>query len=208
MRKGDFKLTFESFEGWMKISQEVLDQVADAPAAAWSRPRKLAVHEAIALRMVADWEVLVEVLMVDCLNRDSSTYAESMGLKLHRHLPWEECQAILHGLGYFSFSNMDDLIGKARRTLSSEWNPFKAIPQRSRKKIGEFITIRNYLAHYSALARRQVDRIYKRTYKMKQFREPGAFLMARPTPSRQRRYMDYFDAFDDATAKMRTALGL
>ena len=201
MRKGDFEKTFRWFEANMNLSLEILDESSD-----WPRVGKISIQASAVLKVVADWEVLVETLMVDCLNRDSSTYSETMGLALPTDLPWGTCRAIIQGLGYFSFGTMDDLVGKSRRTLDAKWNPFVAIPRGARRKLDEFLAFRNYLAHYSSLARLRVDRIYKRTYRLKRFTEPGAFLMARPSRSGKPRYADYFAAFEEAVSAMDEAL--
>jgi hypothetical protein len=55
----------------------------------------------------------------------------------------------------------------------------------------ELYTIRNYLSHYSAASKRSLRHVYKSTYKMSNFLEPGQFVLA----YQAKRLWQYFDAF-------------
>lgn len=128
-----------------------------------------------------------------------------MGLRLRRHLPRQECQALIEGLGFFDFKSVEHLKTISNDILVPLWNPFVAIPQKDGRRVNEFVAFRNYLAHYSTPALRRVSSIYGR-YKLSKFVEPGAFLMARPQGASQTRYGDYFDSYSDAIRAMRKAL--
>ena len=92
-----------------------------------------------------------------------------------------------------------DLKGFTKKVLPKASNPFLVVTETDSRKIDEVFKIRNYLAHYSASARRALDRVYKDQYALSRFQEPGRFLLA----SDGRRLWSYFDGFAGASARMK-----
>ena len=156
----------------------------------------------------ASWEVFVEDLMVDCLNRDSTNYAAYMDLRLKKHLPRAVCRAMLTGLGYVDFRGVSDIKKTAKRILVDACNPFSAITGANTVPIDEFTKMRNYLAHYSIHARRSLLSSYRANHKLKHFREPADFLYARSPKTGFIRFADYVLAYAAASQEMRKKLGV
>jgi hypothetical protein len=100
---------------------------------------------------------------------------EYLGVTIPRNPSRKVCHAVLFGGTYKDFG---DLKGFSKKVLPDSSNPFLVVKQSHADKIDEVFKIRNYLAHYSAAARRALDRMYEKSYSMKRFQEPGRFLLA------------------------------
>jgi hypothetical protein len=87
-------------------------------------------------------------------------------------------------------------------------NPFAKITSAQAKKIDEFFTIRNYLAHRSYKARRSLLKVYQDTYGMRNFVEPGTFLLAREKGAQIPRMGAYINNFKDTANMMGKFLGV
>ena len=208
MRKGSVQLTFERFEYWLHRYITLINRLMAAQMVVRSPVDKKELLEAFVFRVVASWEVFVNDLLVDCLNRDSSQYADYMQLRLAKNLPRPVCEAMLTGLGYTDFHSVPEIKKVAKNILTPANNPFKAIPAAVGEVIDEFTRMRNYLAHYSTAARRSLLNSFRRNHKLKNFREPADFLYASSRKSKQMRFGDYVQAFIDASEAMRHALGV
>ena len=68
--------------------------------------------------------------------------------------------------------------------------------------------IRNYLAHYSLASERALATMYRKDFKMKTFREPGAFLIARDARTRRPRFWNYLVAYLDVAEAMGKSLSI
>jgi len=209
MRKSSAELTFQSFEYWMSRYINFLNKLMAARRVVATELEKKEVLEAFVFKIVAAWEVFAEDLMVDCLNRDSSQYGEYMQLpRLAKHLPRSVCRAMLTGLGYTDFKSISNLKKTAKNVLTPSNNPYKAIPHSDGEVIDEFTKMRNFLAHYSTVAKRSLLNSYKRNHKLKNFREPADFLYANNARTGLMRLNDYVAAYASATSAMRGELGL
>ena len=155
----------------------------------------------LALLTAAEWEWLVETLLVDLLNRDSSRFAETTGFKVRRNLPREECRAILHGLGYFNARDFADLRGKAKRILTDPNNPFQGVRGRPRERLDDLLVLRNLIAHQSPIATRRAKNVYQK-WDITTEMQPGRFLFAR------KRFLVHLEAIWDVEEQMRKFLGL
>ena len=201
-------LTFDKFEGWMSRYIKLLDRLMRARRVVGTPVDKKEILSAFVFKIVADWEVFVEDLMTDCLNRDCTQYGEFMEMRLSKNLPRNVCHAMLTGLGYTDFRSVGHIKDVAAKILVDAHNPFKAIPPTIADRIDEFTKMRNYLAHYSTPARRSLYSSYRRHHKLKNFREPEEFLFATNRRTKQLRFGDYIDAYLGASQGMRKALGV
>jgi hypothetical protein len=165
------------------------------------------IHEAFVLKIYVAWEVLVEKLLVECLSRDPSKYAEYKAIKLPKRLTKDVCRGLISGLGYFDFKDTGDLKGKAKRILVTRLDPFAKIPSDIAKRIDEFYAIRNYLAHYSESSKQSLMRIYKNKYNLP-FQEPGDFFFEFDKHNKQIRFANYTNAFLKAADVMAEFLGI
>ena len=187
---------------------ELLDKIYNAQRVIAKLDEKREIFEAFVLKIHAIWEIFVEDLIVDCLNKDTSQYAEYMGIRLRKHLPRNQCKAMVLGMSYLDFRDVSDIKGKAKNILVSQYNPFAIIKNPALKRMNEFYCIRNYVAHYSEPARRSLWKIYKNVYNMRRFNEPGHFLIAWDKRTKQIRFDDYIDAFFDTSIEMGEFLGV
>lgn len=203
MRKRSLRETFENFFRWMDVYRAVLRKVRE-PTAPLSLMERREVFEAFVPKVAVQWDILIEDLLIDCLNRDSTRYAETFGERFPKHNSSALCEVMITGIGYFDVKSFDDAKGKAGRILVPALNPFPAVSAAYSKRIGQFFVIRNYVAHYSRVARRAYAKMCKGDFGMKQVREPFEFLFAivdeRHRKTRFER--DFLDSFEGAAMEM------
>lgn len=199
MRKADLAKNHDEFEEDMDWYIEFLIRMLGAKRVV-KYDDKLEILESLVIRLCAIWEAFIEGEMIDCLNIDCSKCKEELQLKLPKHLTKDLCEAILVGPGYLNFRNVDDIKKLAKQVLPENVNPFRLIRTNpTAKRINEFYTMRNYLTHYSGKSRRTLQRMYQDSQGLKNFRQPGDFLIAH----RGKRLIQYIDAFLDASKQMR-----
>ena len=208
MRKAAFEVTIDRFLHFMDLYIDLLNKTVAEESPFSTKLEKIEILEAFVFKLCSIWEVLVEDLLIDCLNRDSRSYAAHMGLRLPRHIPRPQCKAMIVGLGYLDFRSVSDIKGKAKNILVDEFNPFAAIKKHDSDKIDEFFRIRNYLAHYSNVAQRALAKMYKNTYKLNQFRQPGDFLLSYDKKVKGPRMQLYINSLGSAADSMVEKLGL
>lgn len=208
MRKASVSVTLNRFEHWMDFYIDLLNKSIHRDSPFETKLEKCEVIEGFVFKICAQWEVLTEDLMIDCLNKDSSQYAYYMDLRLPKHLPRPQCIAMILGLGYLDFKSVSDIKNKAKNILAKEYNPFNSISKSDSNKIDEFYRIRNYLAHYSNTSHRSLEKLYKNTYKLNTFRQPGDFLLSVDRNTNKPRMQTYINAFMEASACMSRALGI
>ncbi len=167
---------------------------------------KKEIFEAFALKVYVTWEILMQNLLVDCLNRNTSQYARYKDCELPAHLPRNVCESLIAGLGYFNPTDTANIVGIAKNILVPRYNPFgeilKADLKEDREKIDQFRHIRNYLAHYSNSSKRKLLSMYRSKYSLKNFREPGNFLSATDKKTNRVRFLNYTKAFFNAADAM------
>lgn len=199
MRKADLAKNHDRFEEDMDWYIDFLTRMLGAKRVV-QYDDKLEIIESLVVRICAIWESFVEDEMIDCLNIDCSKCKEELQLKLPKHMSKDLCEAILVGTGYMNFRNVDDIRRLAKQTLPDNVNPFKLIRANpTAKRINEFYTMRNYLSHYSSKSRRALQKMYWDSWRLKNFRQPGEFLLAYSG----KRLIQYIDAFLNASKQMR-----
>lgn len=208
MRKSSVQATFDQYEYWLGVNVELLARIINAKRVVGNERDKKELIEAFVFKLVAIWEVFIQDLMIDLLNRDSSQYADYTSNRLQKHLPRPVCRAMIEGLGYYDFRGVADIKRVAKNILVGSNNAFKAIPQNDGEKIDEFARMRNYLAHYSTVARRNLMKSYKRIHGFSNFREPADFLYAYNPRTKALRLVDYVTAYESASAAMKSYLGI
>lgn len=208
MKKSSFQTSLSHFENNMALDTDILVRILTAKVIVKSVYDKRAIFEAFVLRLCSNWEILVEDLIIDCINKDTTRYAEYTGYKMSRHLPRDMCKAIMFGINYLDFKDIHHLKGVSKKVLVDECNPFMAIPREVGIRIDEFYKFRNYLAHYSSVAKRALEKVYKNKYRLKTFREPGSFLTAIEGGLELPRMFVYINAFYDASDEMGKYLGV
>lgn len=171
---------------------------------------KREIFEAFVLKVHVTWEKFVIKLLIDCLNRDSSQYAEYMGFKkLKKHLSRNQCEGILLGLGYLTFRDVSEIKAKAKKILVAQYNPFAHISNDNRDKINEFYNIRNFVVHESSVARRNLlNKVYKNRYRMRKFCPIGDFLFRKERGTATPRLGNYINVFGTCAQEMAKFLGL
>jgi hypothetical protein len=202
MRKSSITVTFDYFFAWTIWYAELLNKIFRARSIVKSKWEKTELFEALVFKFIATWEILVDELLVDCLNYDSTQYARHMHLSLPRNIPRDQCRAMICGLTYVDFKSISDIKKIAKNILVPKHNPLTSIPKSYSDKIDEFYKIRNYLAHYSRAAERSLNNMYKQAYGLRTFRRPGDFLIAWDNNNQQTRFGNYIDAFLGAAASM------
>ena len=199
MKKADLKKNHETFDQALARYRAFIKKIIEAQRVIGSTQEKRDVAESVVLRLCAHWERFVDGHLVDCVNRDYSQLSSFFGVTIPKHPSMDLCQALLFGEKYRDFKSFGDLKGFTKKVLPETSNPFLQISDAHGKRIDEVYKIRNYLSHYSARARRSLNDMYKREYKMQRFLEPGQFLLA----FNARRLWNYFRAFEGASADMK-----
>ena len=208
MKKASFDATLYSFHMNMNRDIALLMKVEKAKRVVKTVQEKRSIFEAFVLSVCADWEYMVENLLIDCLNKDTSMYSEYTGFSISKHITRDICKAILIGISYLDFKSTDQLKKLSKSILIQSCNPFLLIPSSNCKKIDELFTIRNYLAHRSFAARRSLADLYKRKYNLRHFVEPGTFLLATDKTDKIPRLGVYINNFKNAANIMGKFLGV
>jgi len=208
VKKASFERTLYSFHMSMNRDIDLLMKIETAKRVVKTVQEKRSVFEAFVLSICADWEYLVENLLIDCLNKDTSRYSEYTGFNISRHITRDNCKAILIGIGYLDFKSTEQLKKLSKSILVQTCNPFLSISSSNCKKIDELFTIRNYLAHRSFAARRSLADLYKHKYNLRHFIEPGTFLLARDQTHKIPRLGVYINNFKRAANTMGEFLGI
>jgi len=208
MKKATFGATLYTFHTNMNRDIDLLMKVEEARRVVGKIREKRSIFEAFVLSVCADWECLVENLLVDCLNKDASRYAEHTGFGIPKHMTRETCKAVLTGVGYLDIKSMDQLKKLSKSILIQTCNPFLSISASNCKKMDELFTIRNYLAHRSFAAKRSLQHLYETKYHLHHFIEPGTFLLARDKTYRIPRFGVYINNFKGAANTMGKFLGI
>ena len=204
MRKSSFKETFQRFFERSIWYSEFLKKISAHTTLLYNE--KTEIFEAFCPKIYTNWECLVEDLLIDCLNRDTSKYAKYKDIPLPPHSTRGQCEAFISGLGYFDFRSTGDIKGIAKNILVPNFNPFLHIPTNDGHMIDEFCAIRRYLAHYSRSAKQSLKQLYMTKHGFQHFREPGRFLLANARKAKQSRILDYSHAFFNAADAMAEVL--
>lgn len=208
MKKSALEITLNNFINWIDSYIEISDKIISDVSLFKEKEEKIELIESLVLKITSQWEVLVEELMIDCLNRDSTQYSVYLDSNLPKHIPRALCTAMIQGLGYVDFKGVSDIKRKAKQILVDEFNPFKEIRKIDGDKIDELYKFRNYIAHLSTQSGRTIENIYFNKYHMKRFQEPGSFLMAMDKKTKKSRLDAYVESLHSAVYSMGSYLGL
>ena len=208
MRKSSFENSLYNFHLNMNYDIDLLMKIETAKAVVKHKEDKRSIFEAFVLRICANWEILVNDLLIDCLNHGTSRYSEFTGFNLPKNISRETCKAVIMGTGYTDFKSVGQLKQMSKQMLISECNPFTTITASNGRKIDEFFILRNYLSHYSYAAERALSNMYHNTYKMIRFLEPGVFLLAKDRHEGIPRMGVYINHFKHVANTMAKFLGI
>lgn len=208
MKKSQIGVTIDNYVNCMNDYIVILNKLADDQTVFSSKGEKIDIIEAFVFKLCAEWEVFVETLLVDCLNKDTSKYSEFMGLKIPKHVTRDQCIAMVSGLGYFDTKGINDLKNVVKNILTSSNNGFKEIKKADGLLIDDLFTIRNYLSHFSYKSERGLKKMYKNRYQLRTFRTPGEFLYAIDKKNKQMRIGNYSDALFRAANSIAKFHGL
>jgi len=202
MRKADLRKNHEKFESAISRYADLLARLLPAQRVVRTVGDKREIAEGALLKLCSHWEAFIVEELVDCVNIDSSALGNYLGLSLPKHLSRDLCEAILMRDGYLDFRSIGDLKGTAKKILPNAINPFEKISKPVCDKIDEVYKIRNYLSHRSKASAKALMRMYSTNHDMKNFLEPGQFLLAYYS----KRLLGYFNSFVDASNQMATII--
>jgi len=208
MKKSSFQISLECFLDNMIEDNDFLVKIKGARNIVKSLDEKREVFEAYVFKICANWEILAESLIIDCLNKDTTRYREFTGFGIPKHCSRETCKALILGTGYLDCKSVADLKQKAKNMLVPQYNPFKKIPPKMSDTIDDFFRLRNYLAHYSESAKRSLEKMYQKRYRLKYFKTPGVLLLAEDRKQRVPRMAVYIFNFMDTANIMAKFLGV
>ena len=199
MKKASFRKNHKNLEKWIDWYGNFLEKYLYI----LSLPEQYELLEAFVLRIATRWEVLIIQDTIIGLNHDSSKYSSEIGLDLKIHLTRDESEAILIGHRYIDFKGVGDVKSFAKKYLTDKFNPFKFIDNNISKKINQFFTIRNYLAHYSSFSKRKYKAMIIKDYKLRKTYEPGMFLLKIDKITKLYRWVEFIKVFLKASTLMK-----
>jgi hypothetical protein len=176
MRKADLLKNHETFDTAIARYRQFADKVIQAQRVVSTAEEKRDIAESVLLRLCAHWEKFLDEHLVDCVNCDHTRLSHHFSVTIPRNPSWDLCHALIIGSAYKDFRSFGDLKGFSKKILPDLSNPFLNVTPHHSNKIDEVYVIRNYLSHYSHASRRSLHRVYKATYNMTRFLEPGQFL--------------------------------
>ena len=206
MRKIDFRRNHELFDFPVIWYGDLLQKLIEAKNVVRTKLEKSELVEALVMRVATVWDNLVRKDIMASLNRDSSCYAQALGLRLRRHLSADECEAVLYGHRYLDFRSVGDVKHFGKQFLAPRWNPFAAITRPQARAVDDFFVIRNYVAHYSSYARRAYRAMIRRRHNFKRIPEPGPYLIAADHRTGQYRWGTYLTVFLQCSASMLSSV--
>lgn len=201
MRKADLRHNHDAFDEAVERYRTFMGKVIKAQRVIGTAQEKRDLAESVLLRLCANWESFVDEHLVDCCNRDPSQLSTYFGVSIPAHPSRDLCHALLFGDSYRDFRSFGDLKGFTKKVLPEASNPFLTVSKAHGQRIDQVYTIRNYLSHYSAKARRVLMAMYRKEWEMIRFLEPGQFLLAYGAD----RLWKYFDAFAGASQDMKAS---
>jgi len=199
MRKSDLKKNHEALDGACARYRAFMVRVIAGQNMATTAQERRDIAESVMLRLCANWEAFLDEHLVDCVNRDHTKLSDYFSVTIPTNPTWDLCHALVIGASYKDFKNLGALKGYTRKILPDLSNPFLAVSRDHADAIDEAYRIRNYLSHYSKASRKSLMKLYRETYGMTRFLEPGQFLLAYEAT----RLWRYFDAFEGASADMK-----
>lgn len=200
MRKSDLKKNHGPLDEAIARYRAFMDKIINAQTVISTAVEKRDIAESVLLRLCACWERFIDEHLVDCANRDHSQLSKYFSVPIPENPSWHLCHALIIGASYNDFRSFGDLKGFSKKLLPNDSNPFLQVTPAHAHKIDEVYKIRNYLSHYSAASSRSLMHIYKGSYGMQRFLEPGQFVLAYGAE----RLWAYFDAFEGASNDMKT----
>jgi len=205
MKKPQIRYTFDAYFDHIHRYTDLLDKILNLKELNLLKKREI--YEAYVIKILVAWEVFVKDLFVYCLKQDTSRYAQSRELKLPRKVSGDLAKSMISGMGYFGFKDTSDIKGIAKRILAPTYNVFNEIPEHDGRIIDMFVSMRNYIAHRSLIAKRSLEKKYRQVYHLG-FRDPGKFLLTPVSGVGGKRiyFADYVDAFDNTAKKIEQKL--
>lgn len=203
--KADLEILFNDFFDQINWYIKLLEKICKPLYTS----EKSEVYESFVLKICATWETFINDLFTLCLKRDTSEYSKFLGVKLPKRPSVELCKVLITGYRYINFQH---LFNDAKNILTEIHNPFsKGALQRTpqRKRIDEFFSIRNYVAHRSSEAKRKLHKIYQDTYHLKRFKQPGRFLLSPMRKgSEEIQFGEFIQVFINTANTMALYLGI
>ena len=199
MRKADLVKNHTAFDEALARYRAFMERVVQGETVTATAAERQDVSESVLLRLCANWERFVDEHLVDCVNVDHSGLNAFLGVSIPRHPTKNLCRAVLYGGGFKDFRSYGDLKGFTKRILPDASNPFLVVTKAHADRMDETYKIRNYLSHYSAVARRSLAHLYRQGYQLARFEEPGRFLLAHGG----QRLWTYIAAFEGASNDMK-----
>ena len=109
MKKSWLELTLGTFCRNMDMDVTFLTKIEKTKQIVKSLDEKGEVLGAYVFKMCANWEILVEGLLIDCLNKDTTRYREWTGFKISKNITRDTCKAIILGTGYVDCKSVSNL---------------------------------------------------------------------------------------------------
>jgi hypothetical protein len=138
-------------------------------------------QEALLVKIAAEWEFYILNIFSYCASLNTETLQDTLELKLPPKIGFYNAYAILNGINFLTFRGGDELIGKSKKYIHPDHNPFIHLSRQSLKASDEINILRNYISHKSQNAKKRLLKFYegkeRLNYKTETFLKPGDYLM-------------------------------
>lgn len=202
MRKASIKQNHRDFEENLDVLDKVAAQIVTRQIGA-DLTESNVLAEGLALTLAGYWEEVLDEDFVDALNRDTSAYAERVGIELPKNLTRNICFGLLVGDGYLDFRSTGDIVGRSKKVLVPANNPFDHLTRTVRTSIDHFYILRNYLAHRSQRAYRAYRAMLETDFEYKLVVQPGVFLRVKGNSLGKSRLEFFLYRFREASKAIR-----
>ncbi len=202
MRKASIEQNHRDFEKKLDVLDRVAAKIVKRQMGV-DLAESDALAEGLVLTVAGYWEEVVDEDFVDSLNRDTSASAQLVGVELPKNLSRDVCFGLLVGDGYLDFRDTGDIVGRSKKVLVPEYNPFVHLTNTVRKSIDQFYILRNYLAHRSKRARRNYHGMLEKDFGYVRVVRPGVFLRAEGDSLRKPRLEFFLHRFREVSQAIR-----
>lgn len=160
----------------IKYGLEIIDRNSQK-AKLFTIHEKGIIIEGLLLRACARWESFLEIEVVSLVSMDKNKLLDELDLPANSTVNQRVIKAILFSTSYRDFHDLERSKGFFRRFITDKYNFFDKISNEQIHMSRMVYKLRNYLAHYSEFAKKQLEQEYQKTYGYSVFMTPGRFLM-------------------------------
>lgn len=162
----------------------LLEYIATVSAGQTDAHRSL-IFDGAVIQLYRLFEGLMLDTLIGAINQDTSTVAQTIGVKFPKHLNDEVCEYLVIGKGYFDYKGRNGLIETIKKFVPETHYLVTIVKKDSYKlSLNVLSALRNHAAHQSDKSKKAA----LRETKQKRISSSGAWLRRTPTGKRASRF--------------------